>query len=221
MGEMIRFERPDGNPCYGYLASAGSGKPSVVLLPERWGINQQICGVARRYADAGYTALVPDLYHGRTTDDPDEAIRLMQGLDFNDTVHQDIRGAALYLQALGGKVGVTGYGLGGAFTVAIAVLVPEVAAASCYYGIPSPELADPAKIHPPFQGHFADRDDWCPPYVVDQLEQTMRAAGLTPEIHRYPAAHAFCNETSPETYDPVCAQLAFERTLAFFSRTLA
>lgn len=221
MGEMIEFARPDGSRCAGYLAAAGAGKPAVIIIQEWWGLNPQICGVADRFAAAGFTALAPDLYHGRVTQDPDEASHLMNGLDFPGATHQDLRGAALHLRQQAGKVGVMGFCMGGALTIAAAVHIPEVTAAVCWYGIPPQDFADPAQIRIPFMGHFANLDDWCTPPAVDQLEQAMRAAGQKPEIYRYAAAHAFCNEQRPEVYDPASAKLAMQRTLDFFGRTLA
>ncbi|MBA3034137.1 MAG: dienelactone hydrolase family protein [Gammaproteobacteria bacterium] len=220
MGEMIEFARPDGSGCTGYLAAAGTGKPAVIIIQEWWGLNPQICGVADRFAEAGFTALAPDLYHGRVTQDPDEASHLMTGLDFPGATHQDLRGAVLHLRQQAGKVGVMGFCMGGALTIAAAVHIPEITSAVCLYGIPPQDFADPAKIRIPFMGHFANLDDWCTPQAVDQLEQSMRAAGQTPEIYRYAAAHAFCNEQRPEVYDPACAKLAMQRTLDFFGRTL-
>lgn len=221
MGEMIEFARPDGSGCTGYLAPAGAGKPAVIIIQEWWGLNPQICGVADRFAEAGFTALAPDLYHGRVTQDPDEASHLMNGLDFPGATHQDLRGAVLHLRQKAGKVGVMGFCMGGALTIAAAVHIPEVTSAVCLYGIPPQDFADPAQIRIPFMGHFANLDDWCTPQAVDQLEQAMRAAGQKPEIYRYAAAHAFCNEQRPEVYDPDCAKLAMQRTLDFFGRTLA
>lgn len=221
MGQKIEFARPDGSACAGYYAEAGAGKPGVIVIQEWWGLNAQICQMADRFAAAGFNALAPDLYQGRVTQDPDEAGHLMNGLDFPGATHQDIRGAALHLARTSGKVGVTGFCMGGALTIATAVHVPEVAAAVCFYGIPPADFADPAKIRVPFQAHFANRDDWCTPAAVDQLEKTMVSAGLTPEIFRYDAQHAFCNAARPEVYDTACATLALDRTLAFFRQTLA
>jgi len=76
------------------------------------------------------------------------------------------------------------------------------------------EFADPAKIKVPFQGHFANQDDWCTPAAVDDLERTMRGAGARCEIHRYDAAHAFFNERSA-AYDVACANQAWDRMSAF------
>ncbi len=56
MGAMIEFARPDGSKTNGYLASAGQGRPGLVVIQEWWGLNDQICGVADRFARAGYNA---------------------------------------------------------------------------------------------------------------------------------------------------------------------
>jgi carboxymethylenebutenolidase len=214
MGTMIEFARPDGGKSKGYLATAGQGRPGVVVIQEWWGLNDQICGVADRFARAGYNALAPDLYKGRLATEPDEANHLMTGLDFADATHQDLRGAARHLQAQSGKVAVMGYCMGGALTIAAAVHVPEFAAGVCFYGIPPKAFADAAKIRMPLQGHFANKDDWCTPAAVDDLERTLRAAGVTHEIYRYDAAHAFANERSA-AYDVACANPAWERMAAF------
>jgi carboxymethylenebutenolidase len=217
MGAIIEFSRPDGGKTKGYLATAGQGRPGMVVIQEWWGLNDQICGVADRFARAGYNALAPDLYKGRLTAVPDEANHLMSNLDFPDATHQDLRGAAQHLKGQSGKVGLMGFCMGGALTVAAAVHVPEIAAGVCFYGIPPKEFADPALIKISFQGHFANQDDWCTPAAVDALETAM--AGNNPEIYRYDAAHAFFNERSP-AYDLACATLAWDRMAAFLRAKL-
>jgi len=88
-----------------------------------------------------------------------------------------------------------------------------------FYGIPPGQLADPAKITVPLQGHFANQDDWCTPAAVDGLEKTMKGAGQSPEIFRYDAAHAFASERS-EAYDVKSANAAWERMLEFLKKHL-
>jgi carboxymethylenebutenolidase len=219
MGTTIEFARPDGGRTRGYLAMAGRGRPGVVVIQEWWGLNDQICGVADRFARAGYNALAPDLYKGRLTSVPDEASHLMSGLDFPDATHQDLRGAATHLQAEGGRVAVMGFCMGGALTIAAAVHMPELAAGVCFYGIPDKGFADPARLRVPFQGHFANRDDWCTPAAVDELERVLKSTGARHEIHRYDAAHAFANERSA-AYDVASANLAWERMSAFLKKEL-
>ena len=219
MGNMIEFARPDDGRTKGYLASAGNGRPGIVVIQEWWGLNDQICGVADRFARAGYNALAPDLYKGRVTATPDEANHLMSGLDFPDATNQDLRGAATHLKSTSGKVAVMGFCMGGALTIAALVHIPEIAAGVCFYGIPPAEFADPARIRVPFQGHFANQDDWCTPAAVNTLEAAMKAAGAMPEIYRYDAAHAFANERSA-AYDVACANQAWERMSGFLERRI-
>lgn len=220
MGQMIDFQRPDGGTSRGYLAEAGPGSPSVILIQEWWGLNEHIRSLAERMAAAGITALAPDLYRGRLASSADEASHMMNGLDFADATHQDLHGAKQYLAQRGGKVGVLGFCMGGALTIASAVHVPGLSAAVCFYGIPPAEFADPALIRIPFQGHFASLDDWCTPAAVDKLEAAMTQAGQRPDIHRYTAHHAFMNQTRPEVYDADCTTQAWARTVAFLHRHL-
>jgi len=221
MGQKIEFKRPDGGSTGGYLAEAGKGRPGVIVIQEWWGLNDQICGVADRFARAGFNALAPDLYKGRVTQQPDEANHLMDGLDFVGATNQDIRGAAAHLAGTGSKVAVMGFCMGGALTIAAAAHVPEVSAAVCFYGIPPAQLASPADIRIPFQAHFASKDDWCTPAAADALEKAMRDAGRSPEVFRYDAAHGFFNERRGDVYDAGCAEQAWERMMGFLGRTLA
>lgn len=222
MGEMIQVKRPDGKTCPAYLAKPAKGDkaPAVVVIQEWWGLNDQIKKVADRYAQAGYRALVPDLYRGKKTTKADEASHLMTGLNFPDAGKQDVRGCVQHLKAAGGKVGVLGFCMGGALTIIAGVHVPEADAGVCYYGIPPKEAADPAQLRVPMQFHFANKDDWCTPGAVNTLEAALKAAGKKYELYRYDAQHAFMNETRPEVYDAAAAKQGWDRGLAFLKTHL-
>jgi carboxymethylenebutenolidase len=219
MGGMIEFRRADGGMCPGYLAEAGAGRPGIVVIQEWWGLNDQIKGVAERFAKAGYNALAPDLYKGRVTQQPDEANHMMSGLDFAGASDQDVAGAVKLLAGKGGKVAVMGFCMGGALTIAAAARVPGIACGVPFYGVPPVALADPAKITIPMQGHFALQDHWCTPEVFDAFATAMTGAGNPPEMFRYDAAHAFFNERSP-AYDAAAAGLAWDRMTAFLAKHL-
>jgi carboxymethylenebutenolidase len=90
----------------------------------------------------------------------------------------------------------------------------------CFYGIPPASAADPAKIRVPFQGHFADKDDWCTPAAVDALAAGLAHTGVSHEVHRYDAHHAFMNERRPEVFDRASAELAWRRMEQFLATTL-
>lgn len=221
MIETIEYRRPDGRPGRGYLAAPRRGTSNgIVVIQEWWGLNDQICGVADRFARAGYAALAPDLYEGRTTTAAGEASHMMDDLDFHAAVHQDVRAAAQCLSNETEAVAVIGFCLGGILSIAAAVQLQEVSAAICCYGVPSREVADAANIRVPLQGHFADADTWCTPAAVDALETTLKEVGADYEFHRYDAHHGFMNERD-DTYDVSCAELAWERTLTFLRRTLS
>jgi carboxymethylenebutenolidase len=229
MGRTVEFKRPDGQSVMGYLAEPAhaAGAPGVVVIQEWWGLNTQIKGVAERYAEAGYVALVPDLYRGKSTVEAAEAEHLMTNLNFGDAAGFDVRGAVQYLKARGTKVGVSGYCMGGALTLLAAVHVPEADAGVVYYGYPPLEYIDASKIKFPLLGHWAVDDAPFPIAGVDKLEEKLRAAKVDFEFHRYQAMHAFANETQvgahrlPITeYKPAAAATAWERTLDFFGKKL-
>jgi len=122
---------------------------------------------------------------------------------------------------------VTGFCMGGALTLLSAVNVPEADAAVIWYGYPPLEYVDASKIGIPLLGHWATDDAAFAIDGVDQLEVKLDAAGVEYAFHRYDAKHAFANETADEKnlpflkYDPEAAELAWERTLAFFAERLA
>lgn len=228
MGKTIAFSRPDGQQVHGYLAEAGAaGGPAVVVIQEWWGVNDQIRGVADRLAAAGYTALVPDLYRGKSTLEAEEANHLMTGLDFGSAASQDVRGAVQTLRQRAGKVGITGFCMGGALTILSLMSCPEADAGVAWYGLPPLDVVDASRIKVPLMAHWATQDAAFPIDNVDKLEAGLRDAGVRYEGHRYLAYHAFANETQvgprrlPLTqYDAAWAQLAWDRTFAFFGRHL-
>ncbi|MGI9305141.1 MAG: dienelactone hydrolase family protein, partial [Gammaproteobacteria bacterium] len=203
----------------GYLARADGDAPNVVVIQEWWGLNEQIKGVAERFAAAGFNAMAPDLYAGRVAEDADEANHMMTGLDWVGATEQEVRGAVQHLNAMGGKTAVMGFCMGGALTVIAGVKIPEASAAVCFYGIPPAEQADPRLIRAPFQGHFASNDDWCTPQAVDDLSSKLVAGGVDHELHRYEGEHAFFNEQVP-AYNKEAAELAWRRTVDFLNTRL-
>jgi carboxymethylenebutenolidase len=228
-GSTITFSRPDGKEVQGYLAKPQKleGAPAIVVIQEWWGLNDQIRGVADRFAQSGYIVLVPDLFRGKTTVEEEEASHLLGELDFADAAGQDIRGAVTYLKQQSERVAVTGFCMGGALTLLALSNIPEIAAGVVWYGFPPLEYIDASKIKVPVLGHWATQDEFFVAETVDALEKKLTDANVDVEFHRYLAHHAFANETAvgpgriPRTqFDPVWSQLAWDRTLTFFGRSL-
>ncbi len=223
MGKTISFPRTKGGTAQGYLAEAADPKaPGVLVIQEWWGVQGQIKSVCDRLAQAGFTALAPDLFDGKTIPYHDSAAAnaAMGSLDFKKATDEAVRGAAQFLKSRGGKVGITGFCMGGAVTVIAAVHVPELSAAVDFYGLPPPSVAAPKDIRVPIQAHFAAQDDWVTPDAADAFEKELKAAKKTFEIFRYPGHHAFMNDQRKEVYDAGAAKAAWDRCLAWFRKYL-
>jgi carboxymethylenebutenolidase len=219
MNETVTFKRPDGKDCSGYLVEPARGQraPGIVVIQEWWGLNDQIKGVARRLAESGYRALVPDLYRGKVTLDTAEANHLMTGLNFADAAAQDIRGAIQYLKRSSAKAGALGFCMGGALTVLAAAFVKELDVASSWYGFPPESAADVEKIGIPIQLHFAEEDQFFTRANAKALADRLKAGKVTHETFWYAAQHGFGNEANLiGTYDEAATKLAWRRTLDFF-----
>jgi carboxymethylenebutenolidase len=223
MGTQISFKRPDGKDASGYLVNADRGDaPGVVVIQEWWGLQEQIKGICDRFALAGFDALAPDLYNGKVVPyhDMDAAAKEMNSLNFMDATTQTVRGAVQYLGRNGAKVGLTGFCLGGAVTIIGATRIPELTAGVVFYGIPPGQAAKPEDVKIPLQAHFANKDDWCTPDLVNGFEKAMMAAGKQLELFRYDAEHAFVNEQRQSVHDRAAAELAWDRATGFFKKHL-
>jgi carboxymethylenebutenolidase len=224
MGTNIEFTQPNGDTCRDYLSSAAaSDAPGVVVIQEWWGLQEQIKGLCDRFALAGFDALAPDLYNGTVVPyhDIEAAGREMASLDFLDVTDQKVRGAAQFLGRNGALVGLTGFCLGGAVTVIGCAKISKIAAGVVFYGIPPEEVVSPQDVRVPIQCHFASKDDWCTPELVDRFESTLKAAGKTFELYRYEAEHAFANEQRVAVHDRTAAELAWGRAADFLHSHLS
>ena len=226
---MIQYKRPDGQLVNAYLAEPKNieNGPGIVVIQEWWGLNDQIRGVADRLAEAGYRALVPDLYRGKLALEANEAEHLMNDLNFGEAAGQDIRGAVQYLKSTGSsKVAVTGFCMGGALTVLSACNVPELDATVVWYGYPPLEYVDAKEVTKPMMAHWALHDDAFAIDGVDQLEAKLKEAGVNLEFYRYDAKHAFANEEADARnlpflkYQADAAKLAWTRTMDFLKKQL-
>ena len=223
MGTEITIKRADGRDAAGYLANAARGDaPGIVVIQEWWGLQDQIRGICDRFAAAGFDALAPDLYNGVVVPyhDTDAANREMSSVNFVEATEQTVRGAVQYLKRNGAKVGLTGFCMGGAVTIIGACRIPELAAGVAFYGIPPAEVAKPADIKIPLQGHFANKDDWCTPQLVDDFEKGLKQAGKDSALFRYDADHAFVNEQRVSVHDRRQAEIAWGRAVSFFEKHL-
>ena len=226
-GTDVQFAS-NGGTANGYLAVPESGHgPGVIVVQEWWGLSDQIKGTADRFAREGFTALAPDFYHGKGAEigEPDEAGKLMMALNA-DEVAKDARGAAQFLvqheATRGQKVGVIGFCMGGQLALLAGTVAPnEIGAVVDMYGIHPNVRPDYSKMNAPVLGLFAELDEMVTEEARENLEDQLKRAGVPFELHTYPGVdHAFMNEQREEVYNPLIAEEAWRRVLAFFRQHL-
>ncbi|WP_199261111.1 YghX family hydrolase [Paracoccus binzhouensis] len=231
LAEYVTYPSPEGNgEVRGYLvrpardgAALESPVGGVVVVHENRGLNPYIEDVARRVAKAGFVALAPD---GLTSvggyPGNDEKGRELQRQVDPEKLMNDFFAAVDWLKAsplTTGKVAITGFCYGGGVSNAAAAAFPDLAAAVPFYGRQVPAEQVP-QIQAPLLLHFAEHDEnvnagW-PAY-----EAALKQHGKTYEAHIYPGTnHGFHNDTTPR-FDEAAAELAWERTIAWFRKYLA
>jgi carboxymethylenebutenolidase len=227
MGNFIDLRAADGTTIPAYVAQpAASAKGAVVVLQEIFGVNSHVRSVADGYAAQGYLAVAPSTFQrvkpgvelGYEQDDMQAGFALKTAVEALPApgVLQDIQ-AAIDHAAQAGKVGIVGYCWGGLLTWRAACMLSGLSAAVPYYGggMTTPdEAARQPKV--PVLAHFGDQDHW----ITMESVEAFKKAHPEVEVHVYHANHGFnCDQRG--SYNAEAAQLARERTLAFFAKHLA
>ena len=226
MGQFIDLTAKDGFSFPAYVAEpVGTPKGGIVVIQEIFGVNSHIRAVTDGYAAAGYLAIAPATFERvqRGVDLGYDAEGMTEGSALKLAVEalpapgvmQDIQAAVEYA-AKAGKVGVVGYCYGGLLTWRAAESISGLAAAAPYYGggMTSP---DDASRQPkvPVLAHFGSNDH----YISLESVEAFRKAQSGVEVQIYEADHGFnCDQRG--SYNAPAAQLARERTLAFFATHL-
>jgi len=204
---------PDGGPGHG-----------VLVLHSWWGLTSGVKSVVEALADAGYTALAPDLLGGALPADPDEARDLLAASSPDETaglVLSSIAALRAHSADPSAPIAVVGYSMGASWGLWAATRQPDsVDAVVAYYGIQNIDFVD---LNAPVLGHFAEVD----PLVTDDELVEMQAHMLLldkhVEVHHYPGTgHWFAESDRPGQPDRrpeelAAAELAWSRTLEFLA----
>jgi carboxymethylenebutenolidase len=221
MGKKIELTASDGHRLGAYRADpSGAPRGGIVVIQEIFGVNHHIRSLCDRLAEAGYTAVAPQIFDrfardfesGYSPDEITEARKLLADIDWDACV-RDVK-AAVDLLRREGPVGVVGFCFGGTLAFLAATRLDGLAATVCYYGGQIVRFAD-EKPRCPTQMHFGEKDDHIPMADVE----TIRSKRPDCEIHVYPAGHGFhCDERG--SYHAASAARGWERTLAWFGKAM-
>jgi carboxymethylenebutenolidase len=223
----VTYPSPGGNSgtMRGYLAQpAGAGPfPAVLVVHENRGLNPYFEDVARRAAVAGFLALAPDGlaplggYPGNDDEGRDMQAKLDQA-----KLRTDMLNGAKFVKShklSTGKLGAVGFCWGGGtVNFLAAALGADLNAAAPFYGVAA-AAESVARIKAPILAHLAENDERVNS-TYPAFEAALKAAGVRIEVHKYPGTqHGFHNDSTPR-YKPEAAKLAWERTVAFFKKSL-
>jgi carboxymethylenebutenolidase len=240
LAEQVSFNDPDINAQYRTFPSPqghGEGRgymvtpskldgtiPTVLVIHENRGLNPYIKDVARRVAKAGFIAFAPDALQpvGGYPGNDDEGRSLQRTLD-RAKIEHDFIAAAKFIKThekSNGKLGAVGFCFGGYIVNMLVAAIPNTMNAGVpFYGTPAAkELRKNIKAPLLIQLGELDRrvnESW------PEYEQDLKKAGVDYSMHKYPKAnHGFHND-STSRYDEPQAELAWERTIAFFKKNLS
>jgi carboxymethylenebutenolidase len=228
MGEKVTFPS-NGNTAHGYLAVPESGSgPGLIVIQEWWGLVDHIIDLTDRFAAAGFVALAPDLYGGKTTHDAETANKYLQELPV-DRAARDLSGAVDYLlgraEVTSATLGAAGFCMGAAFVLLLAKNEGDkISAAVAAYPVEAVDLSDVSGVTAKVSLHAGGKDDFVPTEKVEELAGKLRSqAGVEVDLHIYPEnGHAFLNdENLLGTYDKEAADLLWQRTVEFLTSNVA
>ena len=218
--ETLTFNGKDGDTSAYVALPDNETTKAVLVIQEWWGLNDHIKDIAGRYADEGFIAIAPDLYHGRLAKDPEEAGKLMHGLAIEDGINTiaQVMDAATAAHGIT-HFGITGYCMGGTYALRAACEVEGISAAAAFYGDTPPEnILQTLTVPTIFIS--GTRDAWINPEKVAALEDAAERHELPIHSVKYDADHAFFNDPRPEVYDPVAARDAWALVVGFFNDKL-
>ena len=222
--EKVTFPSSRGTGT-GHLAlPSGTAKAgALIVIHEWWGINPETLGKAEKFADEGFVTMALDIFDGESTSDQARAAELATNMKTENAL-EDIRGAVAFLAQhprSNGKIGITGFCLGGGVTLAAAFHVDGLAAAMPFYGLPRKDLVDFKLKTPPIQGHYAKTDAFADPARAEEIAAGINAAGGSFEVFVYDGGHAFMRGGNAVSYHAPSAELAWSRALPFLRAHLA
>jgi carboxymethylenebutenolidase len=178
--------------------------PALLVIQEWWGINDDMQLRTQEFAKKGFYAVAPDLYYGKTTDDPAEAAKLKEAMTASaamtamktglDLVQEEVRNGVVDFK----HVGVAGWCMGGEQALLLSCDDSRVKATAIFYG---PLITDTARlknIQGPVFGVFGNDDKAPSPDDVKKFKEAFHAASKNSlDVTQYDGVgHAFASKSA-------------------------
>lgn len=212
-------------------------RPGVLVVPEWWGANDYARKRARMLAEAGYVALVVDMYgNGQVADNPKDAGALAGSVNKNPGVaYARMDAARRFLDTQGnvkkGELAALGYCFGGGVVLNMARAGLPLKSVVSYHGVLASDIGvKPGGIKAKIRVFHGEADPVVPPEQVEAFKTEMAAAQADYLLVTYPGVkHTFTNREAdsyaaqfglPLKYDPEADRDSWTRTLEFLKATL-
>jgi carboxymethylenebutenolidase len=242
----VVIKMPDGGCDAALFYPLGSGNwPGAVIFADALGLRPAYRDMGRRLALEGYTVLVPNpFYRTRVAPvlsgpfdfgKPEDRARLTDLMAplTNEAKVRDGTSYIAYLDTLPqvntkAPIGVSGYCMGGPYTMLIAAAVPQrVGAAGSFHGgnlvtdkPDSPHLLAP-KITASYYFAIATNDDQRQPDAKDKLREAFDATHRPAKIEVYEGCmHGWC-ASDGLVYNKAGADRAWAELIALYKKSLA
>ncbi len=196
--------------------------PGLVVIHEIYGLNDNIRGIATRFAEQGYAALAVDLFSNRN-----RAICMMQIVHgmlirpLKNSTLADLQSTFDFLRRQprvdGNRIGVVGFCMGGGYALQLAVTEKGMKAASAFYGaVPKPLEAFVESC--PIMGSYPVKDFSA--QGARELDAALEKNNIQHDIKFYEnTMHSFFNHPRTPIEEQAAAD-AWQRMLTFFERHL-
>jgi carboxymethylenebutenolidase len=217
MSETLNFETA-GGPAAAFVSQPNEDtKKCVIVIQEYWGLNDHVKSIAERFADEGFIAVAPDLYHGKLAKDPSEAAQFMSELKMEDGLDTIKNAMAAAREKYGiSHFSIIGFCMGGTYALRSACELEGISSAAAFYGdIPDDDILQ--KLRTPTIFVSATHDKWINTEKVAKLEDAVERFELPVTSVKYDADHAFFNDTRPEVYNKTAAEDAWAMVIAAFN----
>ncbi len=202
-----------------YLAVPQSGKGAgVLVLHAWWGLNDFIRDFCERLARAGFVALAPDMFSGKTARTIEEAELLVfqsnQEQDVPRAIFSAVDELSQHAAVTGKGLGVIGFSFGAAWALWVAQEKTElIRTVTLFYGTNGGDFQHSKAA---YLGHFAEADPYEPLAGIEELEKNLKGANRPTTFYIYPGTgHWFFEKDRPDAYRAQAAQLAWDRTIPF------
>jgi dienelactone hydrolase len=214
-----------------YDDSVQTPRPGVVVFPEWWGLTDYPKHRAEQLAQLGYVAFAADMYgNGQTTNAPDEATKLMQGVEGDLDLCRARAQAALDTLSKDPhvdpkRIAAIGYCMGGTVALELARSgAPIVGVVSFHGGLATARPDDARNIKGKILVCTGGEDAFVPPAQVEAFKDEMRKGGVDWQIIVYGGAHhAFTNPEADShhipniAYNAAADKRSWEAMKAFFA----